>query len=651
MTSTTQTPQASRQSTQVGRTGRTAGVCAFVIALVVMLSPQTTLAHEFGPFAIDRYAAIRVAPDEVEVDYVLSLAETPTQADGDSIESDADAYCTSLSEDFELVIDGEPIAPAGLTSSTLREDGDGGLTTLRVVCNWVTPIEESAETRTLSFDDENFSGRVGWREIIVIGDRTSVTGDVSDESLTARLTDYPDPEENPSTRSATIEFTASADVDDASLPTTEPSDSDDDDGGDAFSNLISSADGGVGAMMVALGFAAFLGALHSLAPGHGKTVIGAYLVGTRGTKVQALILAIAVALSHTLGVLILGIITYAAGAAFAPERVYPWLQGMSALIVFGIGVWLVWTAVSEWRARSRTAGARGQTGEPQLALAHGDHGTDEIDTDVPVMARAGVALATGSALINDPSSLHGHQHGLVVEPHHHHDDDHPHDHDHPHDDHDHSDPHDHDHPRDDHDHPRGDHDHDHDHDHPHDHDHDHDHPHDHDHDHDHDHPHDHDHDHDHPHDHDHDHGHDHPHDHDHDGDGWHRHGIFPHTHKFDLDEMDLTGKVSWKTLAVLGLSGGLVPSTSAIIVLLGAIQLNRLTFGGLLILAFGIGMAIALVSVGLGMVALRDRAFGVMDGNSIIRTARIWVVPIAAVAVLLIGAFLLVRAAIEISGL
>ena len=164
-----------------------------------------------------------------------------------------------------------------------------------------------------------------------------------------------------------------------------------------------------------------------------------------------------------------------------------------------------------------------------------------------------------------------------------------------------------------------------------------------------DHPHDHPHDHDHPHG---DHDHDHPHDHDHDhGDGWHRHGIFPHTHKFDLDDMDLTGKVSWKTLAMLGLSGGLVPSTSAIIVLLGAIELNRLTFGGLLILAFGIGMAIALVSVGLGMVALRDRAFGAMDGNSIVRTARIWVVPIAAVAVLLIGVFLLIRAAIEINGL
>ena len=154
-------------------------------------------------------------------------------------------------------------------------------------------------------------------------------------------------------------------------------------------------------------------------------------------------------------------------------------------------------------------------------------------------------------------------------------------------------------------------------------------------------------------DHDHPHGHDHPHDeHDHDhGSGWHRHGIFPHTHKYDLDELDLSGKVNWKTLAALGLSGGLVPSTSAIIVLLGAIQLNRIAFGGLLILAFGLGMAIALVSVGLGMVALRDRTFGAMDESSIIRTARIWIVPIAAFAVMAIGVFLVVRAAAEISGL
>lgn len=85
--------------------------------------------------------------------------------------------------------------------------------------------------------------------------------------------------------------------------------------------------------------------------------------------------------------------------------------------------------------------------------------------------------------------------------------------------------------------------------------------------------------------------------------------------------------------------------------LLGAIQLNRIAFGGLLILSFGLGMAIALVSVGLGMVALRDRTFGAMDQSSIIRTLRIWVVPVAAFAVLAIGVFLVVRAVAEINGL
>ncbi len=85
--------------------------------------------------------------------------------------------------------------------------------------------------------------------------------------------------------------------------------------------------------------------------------------------------------------------------------------------------------------------------------------------------------------------------------------------------------------------------------------------------------------------------------------------------------------------------------------LLGAIQLNRIAFGGVLILAFGLGMAIALVSVGLGMVALRDRAFGAMEGNHIIDTARAVVVPAAAIAVLLIGSFLLVRAGINLSDL
>lgn len=382
----------------------------FVLATVVVVaglvgSAPTVLAHEFGPFAIDRYAAILVGPDAIELDYVLELAETPTQSDGDRIESDPEAYCVELAESMTMTLDGEPVALGTPSATTLRQDGDGGLTTLRVECSWDAAIGLADDERTVFYDDDNYRERVGWREIIVVGDRTEIIGDVTDTSVTARVTDFPDADENPDLATVEFAFAASDTVGPGELDKTVPG-ADDDSGGDAFSDLIADADGGIWAMVVALAFAAFLGALHSLAPGHGKTVIGAYLVGTKGTKLQALVLAIAVALSHTLGVLVLGIITYAAGARFAPERVYPWLQGLSAVIVLGIGIWLVVTAVRERRARREGrevphshqlhahGGLHGDEHEPAVDLEH-VHGLPAHST-----ARVAAAtLAAGTAIV------------------------------------------------------------------------------------------------------------------------------------------------------------------------------------------------------------------------------------------------------------
>ena len=583
-----------------------------------MAFPGPAAAHEFGPFAVDRYVGVLVSPDGITVDYVVDLAEQPTLRTGDEAKADPAAWCAGRLNEFVITIDGAKLTlEPGEALLTVRS-GDGGLETMRVECGWTAEFEQTETARQMMVVDGN-DRSIGWREIVVVGDRVAITGDVSADSLTSRLTDLPDDErENPATREVTFDFVASSEVGPGELDNTQPRAEGD---GDLLGDLISEAETGWG-MLAALGIAAFLGALHSLAPGHGKTVIGAYLIGTRGTKVQALILAIAVALSHTLGVLILGVITYIAGATFAPENVYPWLQALSAIIVFGIGMWLVWMAWKEFQER-------------RVAVAGSGH-----------------------------THSHGNGHG--------HSDDHDHSHGHNHD-HDHS-----------HGHPNG-HGHDHSHDHSPDHDHSHDHDHSRNHDqsedplhvnghdhasgtptaalatsgavtagassvvtHDQGHAHDHGHSHDHDHDHDHGHSHDHDHDHSH-GAGWHRHGIFPHTHRYDLNEMDLEGKVSWKTLALLGLTGGLVPSTSAIIVLLGAIQLNRVAFGGLLILAFGVGMSVALVSVGLGMVALRDRVFGSMDGNDAIRAARVAIVPLAALAVLAVGTFLVVRALVTLA--
>lgn len=84
--------------------------------------------------------------------------------------------------------------------------------------------------------------------------------------------------------------------------------------------------------------AAFLwGAIHSLSPGHGKTLVGAYLVGARATARHALFLAMTVTLTHTLGVFALGFITLFATQFILPTHLYPWLHLISGSIIILLG--------------------------------------------------------------------------------------------------------------------------------------------------------------------------------------------------------------------------------------------------------------------------------------------------------------------------
>ncbi|MYB93707.1 hypothetical protein F4054_11945 [Candidatus Poribacteria bacterium] len=201
--------------------------------------------------------------------------------------------------------------------------------------------------------------------------------------------------------------------------------------------------------IVALVVSFVLGGLHALTPGHGKAIVAAYLVGSKGRVIDAVFLGVVVTITHTFSVIVLGIVMLVA-QGFAPENIVPWLSLFSGVLIVGIGAWLLARNMKQY-------------------YSGGAH-----------------------------SQAHGHQH---PHPHDHsHDHDHPHDHNHGHDDeHGHDDNHSHDH---DHDHPHaGDHDHGHDpsHEHSHDDDHDHDHPHADDHDHGHDPAHEHSHDDDHGH--------------------------------------------------------------------------------------------------------------------------------------------------------
>jgi len=86
--------------------------------------------------------------------------------------------------------------------------------------------------------------------------------------------------------------------------------------------------------------AASLGALHALEPGHGKTVVAAYLVGTRGTARHAMLLGIVVTAAHTAGVYLLGAVTLYASRYIVPEQLYPWLGAISGLSVAGLGIFI-----------------------------------------------------------------------------------------------------------------------------------------------------------------------------------------------------------------------------------------------------------------------------------------------------------------------
>jgi nickel/cobalt exporter len=146
------------------------------------------------------------------------------------------------------------------------------------------------------------------------------------------------------------------------------------------------------------------------------------------------------------------------------------------------------------------------------------------------------------------------------------------------------------------------------------------------------------------HDHGHDHGQEHPHDHGHDHDaapadaGLHSHGGIAHSH---LPPAGST--ISWRGLIALGLAGGLIPSTSALFILLGSIVAGRPAFGFVLVVVFGLGMALVMTTVGLAMVFARTRLDRLPSRSGIGRLARH--APLAAaVVVLAFGLYLTAQA-------
>jgi ABC-type nickel/cobalt efflux system permease component RcnA len=154
--------------------------------------------------------------------------------------------------------------------------------------------------------------------------------------------------------------------------------------------------GEIGWSVMLLGMlAAFaFGAVHALSPGHGKTLVAAYLVGSRGTPRHAIFLGLMVTFTHTISVFALGLVTLYLSRFVLPETITPILGAISGMTIVWVGAMLLYR-------RTIGRGAAAVTG-----LAH-DHGDGRVHTHVPDEVSVGglIALGASGGLVPCPSAL------------------------------------------------------------------------------------------------------------------------------------------------------------------------------------------------------------------------------------------------------
>ena len=459
-----------------------AAVAGALLVLAVGAAPAS--AHPLGNFTVNFHSGIRVEPAAVAVSVVIDAAEIPTvqtfPGAGTGVDDAAAATyrtkrCAEAASAAEVRLDGTRVPLAVHTEEIIFPPGAAGLPTTRITCNLRTSERVSTADATLTYRLPLEAERLGWREITAVGDGVElVDSSVPAVSPSGVLTAYPEDL-----------LSAPLDVQDATMGVRSgsgvvagggtpgaPADSltrGVDRLTAAYTNLITSHELTLPFGLLAVLLATVLGAMHAFAPGHGKALMAATLVGREGSLRQAVTIGLSVTVTHSVGVLLLGL-ALTVTSLVAPERVYPWLGLVSGVLLVAIGTTLL-------RAAMR---------RPTYVVAEAE-GVQEL------VLRA------------------GHTHGGLT------------------------------------------------------------------------------------------HG---PHPAEHDGDGDlhspapHSHGFFSHTHE--------PAQLGTRSLLAVGFTGGLVPSPSALLVLLGGIALGRAWFGVVLVVAYGLGMAAALVAVGLALVRFKD---------------------------------------------
>ena len=382
--------------------------------------PAPASAHPLGNFTINRYARLDLFRGGVQVHYALDLAEIPTfqamsniDADHDGVASPvelaryADTIANGVIAGLDARVDGQRLDLRVTSAEAVLAPGGTGLEVLRVDLVLSAPVEQSADVRAVVVIDRNYEDRVGWKEIVVRpteGARASLGTLDRDRSDGLRsypvdaLASAPDMRRADFTWATATGAAAPTEVArrDVTIATRA--------GG--FEDLVRRPQSPLviaAAFLAAFGF----GALHALGPGHGKAMVAAYLVGSKGTVRDAIALGMTVTVTHVSMVYLLGFVTIAASAFLVPERVYFVLSLASGASVVAMGLGLF---VS--RARRLRAHAIPEATEHRHGLFGATHSH---------------APAAAAEVAEAHHQVHEHAHVEGAEAHAH---DHPHAHDH-----------------------------------------------------------------------------------------------------------------------------------------------------------------------------------------------------------------------------
>jgi ABC-type nickel/cobalt efflux system permease component RcnA len=494
------------------------GVGAVVVCIGAF--PGTASAHPLGNLSVNHFHGLVIRPDRIVDEAVIDTAEIPTAQMKGSLDTDRDgttspgeldqygrSQCDALRAAVSLTVDGQPAPLTVSSTSFVFRSGQASLPTGRLECTLEASIDASV-ARSVVFADSFLADRVGWHEITAVGDGVMLLNSpVPTESISGRLENYPsDLLSSPmAVKKAVLDVrpgvSASPNMNepkpknDVSIKAIGPFNRVVERINGSFNDLVGRKHLTVGVGLLAIGMALVVGASHAMLPGHGKTVMAAYIAGTQGSVRDAVLVGTTVTATHTGGVLALGL-ALTLSSSLAGEVVLGWLGLVSGLLIAALGINLVLYARRgdpSWHGHSHGPGGHGHT-----APAHRAH--------------------------DDHHHSHGHSHGH------------------------------------------------------------------------------------------HSHGH---HDHDHHANGHTRRTsgstalLIRDPARTSTPAAEAPRKqVSRRGLLGMGVAGGLVPSPSALVVLLSAIALGRTVFGVVLVMAYGLGMAGTLTLAGVLLVRLRDRYAG-----------------------------------------